>query len=83
MKKAFIFTAVVLTLAASCAPKRTKPTVFVPCVTVQPDRTDKTDCMCRFQDRVHVTDTAFYSEPMYQIGRMHGRTFWQPYMYGI
>jgi hypothetical protein len=39
--------------------------------------------MCRFQDRVHVTDTAFYSEPMYQIGRMHGRSFWTPYMYGI
>jgi hypothetical protein len=39
--------------------------------------------MCRFQDRVHVTDTAFYAEPMYRIGRMHGRTFWVPYMYGI
>jgi len=83
MKKAFIFTAVILTFAASCAPKRSKPTVFVPCVTVKPNPTDKTDFMCRFQYRVHYLDTAYYDEPMFRIGRLHGRTFWQPYMYGI
>ena len=83
MKKV-VFSALVLAIVAtSCAPRHEKPSVFVPCVTVRENPTDKMDCMCRFQDRIHVQDTAYYSERMYQIARKKGRAFWQPFMYGI
>ena len=83
MKKV-LFSALVLSIiAASCAPRHEKASVFIPCVTVKEYPTDKSDCMCRFQDRIHAMDTATYSERMYQVARKKGRAFWQPYLYGI
>jgi hypothetical protein len=83
MKNLLFPSIVALCLFASCADNGRKPTVFIPCVVTGDNPTDRSECECRTERRIHQRDTAYYRDAFFEHNAKQGRTFWAAYVYAF
>jgi hypothetical protein len=83
MKNLLFPSIVALCLFASCADNGRKPTVFIPCVVTGDNPTDRSECECRTERRIHQRDTAYYRDAFFEHNAKQGRTFWAAYIYAF